>query len=125
MPGVCQGSFDDQQKLNCGLKALDIRWQNNDSDYQNTTVFGVTKSSGVRVSILPYKHICRQLTCEAELRSTFYIWHKGGSRKRRDKIVGAREGQTWFLRYKWDAIRNNFTGRQWLDSVAYYNVTRS
>ena len=121
MKDVCLESVDDQEKLNCGLKALSIDWINNNSDYQNTTVMGVA-SNHLRVSILPYDYICRQTTCTAESRSTLYIWHKGGSRSRRDKLVSAREGQTWFLKYQWNKIKNKLVGTDWLQSIAYYTV---
>ena len=124
MNSICEESFDDQGKLNCGLKALGIKWFNNDSSYQNTTVTGITKS-GLKVSILPYDDICRQLTCLPEMRSRYYIWHKGGHRQRRDKVKYAKEGQTWFLRYHWNSILNNYTGVKWLQSIAYYMATHS
>ena len=124
MNSICEESFDDQGKLNCGLKALGIKWFNNDSSYQNTTVTGITKN-GLKVSILPYDDICRQLTCLPEMRSRYYIWHKGGHRQRRDKVKYAKEGQTWFLRYHWNSILNNYTGVKWLQSIAYYMATHS
>ena len=124
MNSICEESFDDQEKLNCGLKALGIKWFNNDSSYQNTTVTGVTKN-GLKVSILPYDDICRQLTCLPEMRSRYYIWHKGGHRQRRDKVKYAKDGQTWFLRYHWNSILNNYTGVKWLQSIAYYMATHS
>ena len=124
MPGICKDCFDDQGKLNCGLKALGIRWTNNDSDYQTTVVQG-TANNGLTVSILPYDDICRQTTCEPERRNRMYIWHKGGSRNRKQKLNQARDGKTWFLRYMWISIRNNYTGVQWLSSIAYYFTTHS
>ena len=124
MNSICEESFDDQGKLNCGLKALGIKWFNNDSSYQNTTVTGITKN-GLKVSILPYDDICRQLTCLPEMRSRYYIWHKGGHRQRRDKVKYAKEGQTWFLRYHWNTILNDHTGVKWLQSIAYYMATHS
>ena len=124
MNSVCEESFDDQEKLNCGLKVLNIKWFNNDSSYQNTTVTGITKNR-LKVSILPYDDICRQLTCLPEMRSRYYIWHKGGHRQRRDKVRYAKDGQTWFLRYHWNSILNNYTGVKWLQSIAYYMATHS
>lgn len=121
MKDVCLDSVDDQEKLNCGLKALGIDWLNNNSNYQDTTVTGVC-GNRLRVSILPYDFICRQTTCTTESRPTLYIWHKGGQRSRRDKLVSAREGQTWFLKYQWEKIRNDLVGAKWLQSIAYYTV---
>lgn len=124
MPTICTDSFDDQEKLNCGLKALGIRWTNNESNYQTTTVHG-TAANGLHVSILPYDDICRQTTCDPAMRQRYYIWHKGGHRRRREKLKSAREGRTWFLRYGWSSIRSNLTGVQWLSSIAYYMTTHS
>lgn len=121
MEDVCPYSVDDQEKLNCGLKALDIHWFNNDSNYQHATVNGVCSNS-LRVSILPYDNICRQLKCLAESRERYYIWHKGGQRSRREKLVSAREGQTWFLKYQWDKVNSTHVGTKWLESIAYYSV---
>ena len=124
MQDICQSSFDDQQNLNCGLLALDIHWSNNDTNYQNTTVYGRTRN-GMTVAILPYDDICRQLTCDPEQRGRLYIWHKGGSRKRKDKLQQARYGQTWFLRWGWETMRSDSTGVEWLSSIAYYRITHS
>ena len=124
MKDICYEVLDDQGKLNCGLKALGIRWSNNDSSYQNTTIHGLGRN-GLSVSILQYDYICRQTTCDPKLRNTYYIWHKGGSRTRRDKLHSAREGRTWFLQYKWDTIRNTYTGVHWLSSICYPGVTHS
>lgn len=122
MQDICLDSVDDQEKLNCGLKALQISWLNNDSSYQDTTVRGVGGNL-LRVSILPYDYICRQLTCIAENRAGYFIWHKGGQRSRRDKLVSAREGQTWFLKYQWEKnSRSSLVGMKWLESIAYYSV---
>ena len=123
MQDTCFDSVDDQEKLNCGLKALQISWLNNDSSYQDTTVRGIGGNL-LRVSILPYNYICRQLTCIAENRAEYFIWHKGGQRSRRDKLVSAREGQTWFLKYHWweKNSRNSLVGTKWLESIAYYTV---
>lgn len=124
MKDVCHDVLDDQGKLNCGLKALDIHWTNNDSSYQSTIIHGLGENR-LSVSILPYDNICRQTTCNIELRDTYYIWHKGGQRTRRDKLRSAREGRTWFLQYKWDNIRNNLSGQRWLSSICYPGATHS
>ena len=124
MNTIREESFDDQGKLNYGLKALNIEWSNNDSSYQNTTVKGKT-NNGMKVSILPYNDICRLEACYPEMRSRYYIWHKGGFRHRRDKIRFAQDGKTWFLKYEWKSIKNNYIGVKWLQSIAYYVVTHS
>ena len=124
MKDICHESVDDQEKLNCGLKALDILWFNNDSSQWNTTVCGITRNK-LSVCILPYYDICRQWACEAHMRDRYYIWHKGGQRNRKDKLVSAREGNTWFLKYKWEKIKNSYTGIKWLNSIAYLSVVHS
>lgn len=121
---ICLSSHDDQEKLNCGLKALRITWDKAHSNH-NTTVVEGKCSSGLTVSILPYDYICRLDTCDPTRRSDYYIWHKGGTRSRREKLKGSREGQTWFLRYKWNKIKNRLTGIRWLESIAYWEVTHS
>lgn len=124
MPTVCPSSLDDQEKLNCALKALHITWDNADTDQTTTTVRGRCRN-GLEVSILPYCHICRQTNCDPSRRSSYYIWHKGGFRSRRQKLKGSREGNTWFLRYKWYKIDNELQGQEWLSSIAYWEVTHT
>ena len=124
MNTICKESFDDQGKLNCGLKALDIKWSNNDSSYQNTTVKGMA-SNGLRVIILPYNDICRLDTCNPKMRGRYYIRHKGSLRHRREKIRYAQDGKTWFLKYEWKSIRNDYIRVKWLQSIAYYVVTHT
>jgi len=124
MKDVCADTLDDQGKLNCGLKALDIHWVNNDADYQSTTVQG-SCNNGLRVSVLQYDYICRQDTCDLNKRGSYYIWHKGGQRSRRKKLKGARDGKTWFLKYKWELIKGSESekGVKWLESICYPGVT--
>lgn len=124
MSHVCLASLDDQQKLNCGLEALNMTWHNAGSNPNTTTVYGKC-GNGLDVSVLPFSHICRQETCDPSRRNSYYIWHKGGSRTRRDKLKGSRDGRTWFLRYKWHTIDNDLRGREWLESIAYWEVTHT
>ncbi len=124
MKDICVESVDDQTKLNCGLKALNIRWTNNDTSFYNTTVQGATSNGLViRVSILQYDLICRKEKCVADKRKSYYIWHKGGERSFLKKLAGARDGQTWFLQYQWQLLRNNLMGVKWLESICYPGVT--
>ena len=122
MREVCTDVMDDQGKLNCGLKALDIRWTNNDSNYQNTTVQGLCRN-GLKISILQYDYICRQTTCDPDKRGLYYIWHKGGHRSRKEKFEGAVVGRTWFLASQWKFVFNNLRGVEWLESICYKSVT--
>ncbi len=115
---------DDQGKLNYGLKALDVTWLNSNCNHTTTTIHGIG-NNGLQVSILPYKDICRLDECRVDERSKYYIWHKGGHRTRREKLRAARDGKTWFLMHKWNAINNNFLGRDWLKSIAYMGLTMS
>ena len=124
IPGVCVSSLDDQEKLNCGLKALNVTWENAGSNQNTTTVHGRCVNR-LNVDVLPFSQICRQTHCDPEKRGSYYIWHKGGSRTRRDKLKGSRDGRTWFLRYKWSKISNDLRGRDWLDSIAYWEVTHT
>ena len=121
---ACQWSLDDQGKLNCGLEALGIVWHNA-NDNQNTTVVNGTCRNGLEVKVLPFGDICRLATCDPAQRDSYYIWHKGGSRTRRDKLKGSREGRTWFLRYKWSMIKNELRAEEWLVSIAYWQETHS
>lgn len=118
--------YDDQLKLNYGLKALDIYWSNNGSNYNTTTIYG-RAVNGLRVSILPLNLVCRLEACTLQKRRQLYIWHKGGHRTRKEKIDHAREGQTWFLRYQWNLMKETYqlTGVEWLSSIAYYMATHS
>ena len=126
MSGVCKPSLDDQEKLNCGLEALGMAWYNADSDQNVTIVRGQCSENDLKVSILPFNVICRLLTCNPSQRNSYYIWHKGGNRTRREKLKGSREGRTWFLRYKWNDIDNGkLQGREWLESIAYWQVTHT
>lgn len=124
MKDISQDCIDDQFKLNYGLKALDIKWSNSNSCHQNTTIHGRARN-GLLASILPYDDACRLDTCIVKKRSRCYIWHKGGLRSRRDKLHSAREGMTWFLKYKWDKILNTYVGEDWLRSIAYLGATFS
>ena len=124
MSKSCESSLDDQEKLNCGLEGLGMKWDNPNSN-QNTTVVSGRCETGLEVRVLPFRDICRLATCDPTHRGDYYVWHKGGSRTRRDKLKGSREGHTWFLRYQWNKIDNDLIGREWLDSIAYWNVTRS
>lgn len=121
MKDIHEECVDDQGKLNYGLKALGIQWHSN-SNHQNITVHG-RASNGLQVSILPYDDICRLEACVVERRNRYYVWHKGGQRTRRKKLHSAREGKTWFLRYKWDKIESKLVGKEWLKSIAYMGVT--
>ena len=121
---ACTSSLDDQEKLNCGLDALDIIWDNA-RDNQNTTVISGRCKNGLEVRILPFGDICRLATCDPAQRDSYYIWHKGGSRTRKEKLRGARDGRTWFLRYQWSQIGNQLRGSEWLSSIAYWQVTHS
>lgn len=121
MKDIHQECVDDQGKLNYGLKALNVEWFNN-SNHQNITIRGKAKN-GLEVSILPYRDICRLDACDVSKRSRYSIWHKGGQRTRRKKLQSAREGMTWFLKYKWNKISNNYVGKSWLSSIAYLGVT--
>ena len=121
---ACKSSLDDQEKLNCGLEALGMVWHNANAD-QNRTVVSGTCNNGLRVEVLPFGDICRLATCDPTQRSLYYIWHKGGSRTRRDKVKGSREGRTWFLRYKWSEIKKVLKGKEWLESIAYHQITHS
>ena len=122
MKDIQRDCLDDQGKLNYGLKALDIRWQNSISNHTTTIIQG-TGNNGLQVSILPYNDVCRLETCDSKRRNVYFIWHKGGHRTRREKLHSARDGNTWFLRYKWEKISNNLVGREWLRSIAYLGAT--
>lgn len=124
IPNTCLSSLDDQEKLNCGLNALNITWSNAHSNQNVTTVHGWCRN-GLDVSVLPYQEICRLETCDPHKRNSYYIWHKGGSRSRREKLKGSRNGRTWFLRYKWNSIGNKLRGKEWLNSIAYWEVTHT
>ena len=124
MSRACLSSLDDQEKLNCGLEALGMTWHNANSD-QNKTVVSGHCSNGLEVKVLPFGDVCRLATCDPAQRGSYYIWHKGGSRTRRDKLKGSRDGRTWFLRYKWSLIKNELRGRDWLQSIAYWQATHS
>lgn len=124
MDDVCKKSFDDQEKLNCALKALHMKWQNNDK-YTNAA-YGSTEN-GLGVTVLPYRHICRLESCTPSQRDTLYIWHRGGSRNTKNKQSEAQYGKTWFLKYGWQMLpkTDSLTGVQWLQSISYWSVTHS
>ena len=122
MKDLCKDSVDDQTKLNCGLKALHIHWTNTDNSFTDTTIQGCTEN-GLKVSILQYNIVCRKEHCESMKRDSYYIWHKGGHRSRKQKLAGAREGRTWFLKYQWQLIKNTLYGAEWLHSICYLGAT--
>ncbi len=122
MKDIKQDCIDDQGKLNYGLKALDIRWFNSESNHTYHTIHGMA-SNGLQVSILPYNDVCRLETCDSKRRDTYFVWHKGGHRTRREKLHSAKDGNTWFLKYKWDKVRNSDVGIEWLKSIAYLGAT--
>lgn len=124
MSTSCEQSLDDQEKLNCGLDGLGMSWDNSWSN-QNATVVHGCCGNGLRVSVLPFNDICRLEYCDPTQRDSYHIWHKGGSRTRRDKLVGSREGRTWFLRYKWNGIETELKGKEWLQSISYTMATHS
>ena len=124
MSSSCPSSHDDQEKLNCALHTLHITWVNARGNQTTNTVHGQCRNR-LRVSILPYQLICRQTNCDPQRRGSYYIWHKGGSRSRRQKLKGSRDGGSWFLRYKWYKIQNQLQGHDWLASIAYWGVTHS
>lgn len=123
MKDIRTDCLDDQGKLNYGLRALDITWYDNDN-HDNITVRG-RANNGLQVNILPYDDVCRLDECKVSKRSSYFIWHKGGLRSRKKKLDAARDGKTWFLKYKWDKIYNNYIGKDWLKSIAYLGVTMS
>lgn len=124
MKDIHSECVDDQGRLNYGLKVLNIKWSNSYDNHQNTTIYGVT-SNDLWVSVLPYDDVCRLEECKLEKRSRYYIWHKGGHRTRKEKLKYAREGRTWFLKYKWERIHNGYFGKEWLRSIAYLGLTLS
>ena len=124
MDDDCKKSFDDQEKLNCGLKAMQIAWENND---KSTAVSYGSTQNGLKVTILPYRYICRLESCTPEQRDALYIWHRGGSRSTKNKQSEAQYGNTWFLKYGWHMLPKAaaLTGVQWLQSISYWSVTHS
>jgi hypothetical protein len=126
MSGACVSSQDDQEKLNCGLDVLNMTWDNARANQNITTVHGQC-GNGLKVTVLPFSHICRLATCDPSQRDSYAIWHKGGSRSRREKLKGSRDGRTWFLRYKWNSIEtaSNLQGTKWLESICYWQATHT
>ncbi len=123
MKDICIDSVDDQTKINCGLKALHIHWTNTDHSFTNTTIQGSTHN-GLDVSILQHNLVCRKDHCDSSKRASYYIWHKGGHRSRREKLAGAREGRAWFLKDQWQLINNTLLyGVEWLHSICYPRAT--
>lgn len=120
----CKKSFDDQEKLNCGLKAMHIKWKNNDK--YSTVAYGMTEN-GLQVTVLPYNYVCRLESCTPSQRDTLYVWHRGGSRSTKNKQSEAQYGKTWFLKYGWHMLpkAESLTGVQWLQSISYWSVTHS
>ena len=122
MTKMCLSSFDDQGKLNCGLKGLNVQWLNTDSDFTDSIIRGIT-DNGMHISVLPYNHVCRLDMCQLEKRETLYIWHKGGKlRTMSEKMNGARVGRTWFLKDGWQYLHMSRKREDWLNSIANKTV---
>ena len=114
---------NDQIRLNYGLQALDIQWERSRQDNikLDSPALGHSSSSNLSVAVLPFSTICR-FGCRADLRDKYYIWHKGGSRDKKSKMKGAKQGHTWFLKDRWSEIHSNMVidvkGTKWLKRIS-------
>lgn len=114
---------NDQIRLNYGLHALHIQWEHSKQDNirLDSPALGRSSSTDLSVVVLPFSTICR-FGCRADSRDKYYIWHKGGSRDKKSKMKGARQGRTWFLKERWSEIHSNMIigvrGTKWLKRIS-------
>ena len=116
---------NDQIRLNHGLHHLHVEWehdrQTNRQRQQDQPALGRSPSSDLSVAVLPLSEVCR-FDCRAEFRGRYYIWHKGGSRDKKSKMKGAKQGRTWFLKERWSELHANMVvdvkGTKWLRRIS-------
>ena len=116
---------NDQIRLNYGLHQLHMEWEHdrktNRMLQEVQPALGKSPSTGLSVVVLPFGTICRY-GCRAESRKQYYIWHKGGSRDKKSKMKGAKQGHTWFLKERWSEIHSNMVvdvrGDKWLRRIS-------
>ena len=116
---------NDQIRLNYGLRQVHVEWerdrQTNRRLQESEPAVGRSASSGLGVVVLPFGTICRY-GCRSQLRSHYFIWHKGGSRDKKSKMKGAKQGHTWFLKDRWSEIHANMVvdvrGTSWLRRIS-------
>ena len=113
--------YDDQVRLNFALLAMDPDWGHtrhlNIHDHKKVA----TTPSGLKVTILSSKLVCRH-DCSTELNSSsHYIWHAHGSGKD-GKIHKEDKAGLWFLRDDWESLNSTATGEQWLRAISAYDV---
>ena len=111
---------NDQIRLNYGLRELQVQWKHT-SQQHNTPALGQSGSTDLSVVVVPFSVMCR-FGCRADSRDKYYIWHKGGSRDKKSKMKGARQGGTWFLRDRWSELHSNAVvddkGTKWLQRIS-------
>ena len=117
---------NDQIRLNHGLRQLGVEWeqdrQTNRLRQEDQPAMGrCSGGSELSVVVLPFGTVCR-FGCRAGSRSSYYVWHKGGSRDKKSKMKGAKQGRTWFLKERWSELHSNMVvdvrGRKWLKRIS-------
>ena len=113
-------SFSDQERMNYGLKAMNVRWTLNRATASDE-VPGVC-SNGMTVTLLPYTVACRASNCKKSGKSSYYVWHKGGHRDGDSKMRNAEVGDTWFLRGDWQMACKDVAGYQWFKCISNHFI---
>ena len=114
---------NDQIRLNYGLREVHVQWQstNQYNKQHDLPALGHSTSSDLSVVVLPFHTVCRY-GCHNEMRDQYYIWHKGGSRDKKSKMKGAKQGHTWFLKARWNEMSSNMIvrvkGTNWLKRLS-------
>ena len=117
------GMANDQIRLNQGLQELHVHWESSNqyNKQHDVPALGHSSSSDLKVVVLPFRTICRY-GCRNEHRDQYYIWHKGGSRDKKSKMKGAKQGHTWFLKARWSEMNSNMIvkvkGTSWLKRLS-------
>ena len=114
---------NDQIRLNYGLQKLHVQWDHdkNENQQHDIPALGHSSSNDLSAVVVPFNMMCR-FGCRANSRDKYYIWHKGGSRDKRSKMKGAKQGGTWFLKERWSELHSNLlvgvTGTKWLRRIS-------
>ena len=117
-------SFDDQKRLNYGLKLLDVQWKHFDRvrvhgiDSLISSIEGVC-ANGLKITLLPQSQVCR-IACNSAHKSSYTVWHHREEKNRNSKKNGASSADLWFLAKHWEEIctDGNMKQTEWLKCIS-------
>ena len=84
------------------------------------TVFKGTTRDNVKITVLPYRQVCRSSRCHVQWQDQVYVWHQGSQEKTKEaKREKARQSNVWLLRDDWQEITDHskLTGKKWLNAI--------